>query len=1065
MKRFTLFFACLFLSIGTALAQQKVVSGIVISAEDNQPVIGASVIAKGFSGVGAQTDIDGKFSFTAPAAAKTIVVTYIGLQTQEVAISANMRIVMKPEAKLLDEVIVVAFGKAKKSAFTGSAVQINSKDLAKSQVSNVTNALAGKVPGVVVTSGNNQPGYGSTLRIRGEGSFSAGKAPLYVVDGVPFDGDIASINSQDIESTTVLKDAASAALYGARGANGVILIQTKSGQASRDKINLNFEARFGFNQRGVKDYDYITDPKVYAAKYFESIYNYAKRALKDPTHENALAAAERIYFSKNPKQANLAYHPFTAPEGLEHWFNRQSNGSFVMDPSITVGTMYTAPNGEKYWLQPDRWSDEVFSTNPRQEYNLSLSGRSDKTSYYLSAGYLNDKGYIVSSSFERFTTRMRGDYQLTDRVKIGANLGYTRYISNSLSETDEGGNSANIFAVTNYIAPVYPLYVRDGEKNIMIDKFGNQVYDFGTGEYKGLTRPFLNLSNPMALYKLDKNESNASVISARGFAEFKLLQGLNFTANIGYDHDDTQFLNKRNMLYGQNAGKGLIYRATDRTASINAQQLLTYNRSFGKHNFDALLGHEFYYSYVQELYGRKSNFYYPDNDQLSGAINEPTTNSSKKEYATEGYLGRVQYDYDSKYFGQFSYRRDASSRFHKDHRWGDFWSLGASWLISKEDFMKDLKQINMLKLKVSYGMQGNDAIGSFRYMDLYALRNANNQLAISFYSKGNKEITWETSSNLNAGIEFGIFDNRLSGSVDVYSREVSDMLFWRPVPRSAGYSGYYDNVGSMKNSGLDIELRGDVIRTNNIVWNIYFNAGIFKNKLTKLPEEWEAEVDGYRDGTHVYKVGGSIYDRAIPHYLGVNDQGKPTWQTYDKEKNEYGVTDDYNIASEKENRIIIKDWRPKWAGGFGTSLDLYGVDFSANFSYALGGRIYDSVYAELMHGGTSTGQNFHKDILNSWTPENKNTDIPMVDYAGRFASSVSDRFLISRSYLAINNLTIGYTLPKNLSDAVSLKRVRVYFVGDNLALFSARQGFDPRFGGGVGYKSIRTFSAGVQVAL
>lgn len=600
----------------------------------------------------------------------------------------------------------------------------------------------------------------------------------------------------------------------------------------------------------------------------------------------------------------------------------------------------------------------------------------------------------------------------------------------------------------------------------MHDKWGHTVYDFGNGSYPGLVRPYMSIANPMALYELDTNNHVADIVSARAYSDFNIIEGLKLTLNLGYDVDNTYSTSIRNPFYGQFAkGGGNVYKAFIRDYSINTQQLVTYLKSFGHHNFDFLLGHEFYKNTAENMFGSKSNMYNPDNKELNGAILDPRTGSNKSYYMTEGYLGRVQYDYNNKYFGQFSFRRDASSRFDEDNRWGNFWSVGASWIISREDFMASVRNtVDMLKLKFSYGMQGNDAVGSFRYTDIYSLSNSNDQLAVQFYSKGNKKLTWETSKNLNVGVEFGLWNNRLAGEFDVYMREVTDMLFFRKVPNSNGYGGYFDNIGAMKNTGFDFSLTGVLIDSKDLKWTLSVNGGYFKNKLTKLPEEWEAVEGGYREGASVYRVGGSIYDRAYPKYLGVNDKGLPMWQTYNPKTKEYGSTTEYTKALASENRKIFTNIAPKLNGGINTNLEYKGIDFGMTLSYALGGKMYDSTYAVLMHGGSEAGNAWHKDILKSWTPE-KNSDVPMVNYGGKWANAGSDRFLVSRNYLALNNITLGYTLPKELVTKANISSVRVYVMGDNLGVLSARKGFDPRFGGGIGYKAMRTFSGGIRVTL
>ena len=1066
-KHLLLFFLFCFTAIGTALGQNITVKGTVLD-ENSDPVMGATVRLKNDATKGAITDLDGKFTLQARSG-ELLIVSYVGYTTQEVAAAPALTIRLVPDNQLLDEVMVVAFGTAKKAAFTGSAVEVDNTELEKRQVSNVTAALTGKVPGITVTNGNNQPGTTSSITIRGIGSFSAGTGPLYVVDGVPFDGDISTINPQDIQSTTVLKDAASAALYGARGANGVIIITTKNGARSRGKMNITFDAKYGVNSREIGDYDVIKDPKIYAAKYFEGIYNYQTALTNEDgtpkfDAQGAYDAALQTYFGSK----GMVYHPFTIPN-MKQPFIRQSDGTFMMDPAATVGGIYTDPDGNEYWLQPDDWSEYIFKTNPRQEYNLSISGASDKANYYMSAGFLDDKGYTVGSGFQRFTSRLRSDFTPFKWLKMGGNLGYTYTKYQQISNTTEGGNSGNIFAMTNFMAPMFPVYVRDKDKNIVIDKWGNQVYDYGDQTYPGLQRPYLAIANPLANNTLDYHDAKADVLTARGYMDFTFVEGLKLTLNVGYDADNTYGTDINNPFYGQMSDSGgIITKWMSRTHSFNTQQLLTYVKSFGKHNLDFLVGHEFYRTKFEQMWGYKYGMYDPENTELDGALFKPDTGSDHSMYSTEGYLGRFQYDYDNKYFASASYRRDASSRFAPDHRWGNFWSVGASWLISSEDFMAGSRNwIDLLKVKVSYGQQGNDAVGSFRYMDIYSLKKSGEtDYAVSFASKGNENLTWETSGNFNAGIEFSLFKERLSGGIDFYIRQVSDMLFWQPAPRTAGYSGFYNNIGAMKNTGVDFNLKGVLVKNKNFYWDIYLNGGYFKNTLTKLPADWEADPLGYRDGSSVYKVGGSIYDMALAHYLGVNEKGEATWEYTDPETGEKSVTNNPIKAQEKESRWIFTDIAPKLNGGLGTNMEFFGFDLSVSTTYALGGRRIDSTYQSLMHDGASgqAGTNWHMDILDSWTTENNTSDIPMITYGGKgYANATSDRFLISRDYFSIDNVTLGYTIPKKFLEKAGIQALRIYFAGDNLYVFSARKGYDPRFGGGVGYKAIRSLSGGLKL--
>ena len=1069
MRKVVLLLASLLTWIGCALGQQRTVTGVVTSVEDGSPLIQLAVQVKGTQ-TGVVTDADGRYSIRVAGPETVLVFAYTGYETQEITVGeqTTINVVMQLANEEIDEVMVVAFGKSKKSSFTGSAASVSSKELERKQVSNVVNALAGKVPGVSVTSSNNQPGTSSTIRIRGRGSFSASNDPLYVVDGVPYDGDISSINPADVESTVLLKDAASAALYGARAANGVVMITTKSGANARNagSLNVNVTAKVGMNYRGIPDYDKITDPKQYAEKYFESLYNYeVLNGAADP-----LKAANLAMFKKDGTQ--IVYFPFSRPESdedvnpaTENFFSRNSDGTFSMADDATVGRMVRGKDDKVYWMHPDDWVKAAYSPNVRQEYTISLSGRSELANYFFSSGYLNDKGYTTGSNFERFTSRLRGDYRPKKWLNMGGNISYTTYTSNLLTATTYGGSSGNIFAVADGMAPIYPLYVRDENKKEMIDaRNGEKVYDYGKGQFPGFVRPNFSDANPIASNKYDLNEHVAHILGLRSYIDFIIPYDFKLTFNVGYDLDDTYHTSRQNAYYGQTADKGgLIDKRFTRGGTLNVQQLLNWNHAYGEHHIDVLLGHEYYSTSNEDLEAYRSKFYHPDARELNSAIGTPSAESSRGRYRVEGYLGRAQYDWAEKYFVSLSFRRDGSSRFASNKRWGNFYSAGASWLISKESFMESTRNfLDLLKLKVSYGEQGNDNIGSYRYVDNYSLADKNGSFSVLFDSKGNPDITWETSKNFNVGVEYAFFRNRLSGSIEFYRRNVSDMLFRLSVPPSSGYTGLYSNIGEMSNTGVDFEIRGVPYRTKDIEWTVSFNGGYVKNKLVKLPEEWKTNKYGYLSGIRVFREGGSYGDLLLPEYKGVGDDGHANWQTYDEEKNEYGVTDDYTVAYQAQNRVLYTSLEPKLRGGFATQVDFYGFDFNAGFTYSLGGKQLDDGYASLMHGGSNNGHALHKDMLKSWTPEKK-TDIPMMDYSRKNENSRSSRFLISATYLSIDNLTLGYTFKREWLDKIGVGSLRVYVVADNVWLFSARKGFDPRFGAEVGYKVVRTVSAGLNL--
>ncbi|MCF2577343.1 SusC/RagA family TonB-linked outer membrane protein, partial [Phocaeicola barnesiae] len=653
-----------------------------------------------------------------PSSAKTLVVSFIGFQTQKVDVKSNVNVVLKSDAEVLDEVMVVAYGTAKKSAFTGSAATIKNEKITSRQTSNVTNALAGQVAGVQTTSSTGQPGKDATVRIRGIGSISASNTPLYVVDGVPYDGEISAISTSDIESMTVLKDAASNALYGARGANGVILITTKRGKSGDARVT--FDAKWGVNKRGVPSYETVTDPGKFYEMAYSAIYNgdlkgYA--AAGDLVNANAYANKAMLSASY------LGYQVFTVPNG-EQLIGMDGK----LNPNATLGY-----SDGTYYYTPDNWSDELFENNTRQEYNFSVSGANDKINYYMSAGYLDDQGIVPNSGFQRYSARLKADYQVKPWLKMGGNVSFTHYDSRE-QDTEGSTSNANAFYAANIMGAIYPMYVRDAAGNIMTDNRGFQRYDYGSDTNFKRNNVIPN-ANPLASYMLDKMKYSGDVVSGKWFADIDIWGGIKAKINIGVDANNVRYTNMTNPFYGQYSETsgvgGLISVATERSFSTNQQYLLTYNKTFNDvHNLDVLAGHENYNYKYQYLYGSREKIYNPDVPELNNGILNQNNESYSQNYATEGWLFRVQYDYDGKYFGSASYRRDASSAFHPDNRWGNFWSIGAGWLMNKEAFLENQQWIDMLKFKISYGLQGNDNLlyqngyrNYYPYMDQYTLSN------------------------------------------------------------------------------------------------------------------------------------------------------------------------------------------------------------------------------------------------------------------------------------------------------------------------------------------------------
>ena len=1056
-RKLMLLLACLFVGIGLVTAQTQKVTGVVISEEDGQPVIGASVLVKGTQ-IGAITGVDGDFTLpNVPSSAKTLVISYIGMQTQEVDIKPNIKVFMRSDSEMLDEVMVVAYGTAKKSAFTGSASVIKSETLEKRQVSNLSNALSGTVSGVQTQSTNGQPGTSATVRIRGIGSMYASNNPLYVVDGIPYEGDISAVNSQDIESMTVLKDAAAAALYGARGANGVILVTTKKGKSGDTQISL--DARWGVNSRLVKNYDVLQNANTYMETAYSALYN--------GYLYNSGYTAERAYQLANadlfPK---LGYQVYTIPDG-QYLIGR--NGK--LNPYATLG--YS--DGD-YYYTPDNWSDEMFQSNLRQEYNLSVSGGSDKLSYYLSASYLNDEGIIENSGFERISTRMNVDYQAKKWLKLGVNLSYSNVTSRSPGDQDADAatSSSNAFFVGNFIAPIYPMYVRNADGSFQYNaNTGYHVYDYGDGSSTNFTRNFINMSNPMSGFLYDTEKYLMDILNGKWYAKIDIIDGLSLTASLGLHIDNTRQHSVGNKYYGQSASYGgSVMQYSSRVYSLDQQYLLNYKKTFGNHNLDILAGYESMDFNTESHYILGYNMYSDKNWTASNVIDRKNGSGSYNEYATIGIITRASYDFNEKYYGSVSYRRDASSRFHPDNRWGNFWSVSAAWDMAKENFISQYDWINMLKLKASFGQQGNDNLyykgytNYYPYLDQFTVSGSDGVFSDGvLYYKGSKDITWETSNSFNVGVDFALLGGRIDGTIEYFNRQTKDMLYYKPVAMSNGYTQLPMNIGSVRNSGVEIELNYTPIETNDLKWVINWNGTLMKNKILELHPDLKGEMI---DGSYIYREGESLYQMYLTKYAGVDpDSGEALYWAKDENGVEYKDKD--WSAAYNSNRQASGDLLPTIYGGVGTTLEFRGFDFSIQCAYQLGGTIYDSGYQTFMHGGDShyMGYNWHKDILNAWTPENRNTNIPRVDAIDKYTNSSSDRWLTSSDYFSINNITLGYTLPKRWLRSLGIGSLRIYGAADNVALFSARKGLDPRMSYTTAstdrYTPIRTISGGLKV--
>ena len=1064
MKKVKLFFTAMMVLLASAgaFAQDVTVTGVVTDSSTGEPVPFASIQIKGTLD-GGSTDADGNYSILVNSDA-VLIFSSIGYQDQEIEVGGRsaINVSLHPDSEMLDETIIVAYGTAKKSAFTGSASLVNEEKLKDRVVSNISNALAGQVSGVQIISSNGAPGSDATIRIRGIGSMSASNAPLYILDGVPYDGSISSINPADIESMTVLKDAAANAIYGARGANGVVLINTKRGK-SADAI-VTVDAKWGSNKRAIPNYDVITDPAQYYELMYTSLYN--SQAQSGASAADAYAYADRVLL--DAANGGLGYLIYTVPDG-----QKLIGTNFKLNPNATLG--YS--DGEFYYTSDD-WYDEIFGKgNLRQEYNVTVSGSSERLSYYASFGYLDDNGIINNSGFTRYSGRGKVDYQAKKWLRVGTNMSYSQSTSRQNGSTD-WGSSGNLFYMANLIAPIYPMYVRDAEGNIQYETAtGTPLYDNGANTTNA-QRPFMGNARPGASIDNDRYNDINTTFNGQWYAHITPVKGLTLSVNYSMSESNDRV----NALYSRWGGSnettdGSAYARHYRVSGLNAQYLANYKATFAeKHNLEILAGYEQYRLKIQDIAGSNDHLYDPFVGELgnAGGTTQKQVSSYTHNYMTEGILSRVQYNYAEKYFLSASYRRDASSRFHPDHRWGDFGSVGAAWLISAENFMSGTGNwLDMLKFKASWGVQGNDNVNNYyAYLDQYGVTysETTGEYSKTMSYKGNKDLTWETSYSFNTGFDFEMFKNRLSGTIEYFNRKTVDLLYNQPVPLSSGIvTGYIPtNVGSIVNSGVELDLYGAIIRTKNVEWGINFNLTHYRNKITDLDDG--VKENGIKGSSNIYKIGGSLYQSYLRKYAGVDKTTGESLYYVDPDNGDWSTTTDYNAAMQADCGSTLA----KVYGGFGTSLNLYGFDFSVQFSYQLGGRVYDGTYQALMHTGSANtaGTGWSKDILDAWSPANPDSDIPRLNAGDDLNQKDSDRFLVSSNYLSVNNVTLGYTFPAKWTKKARIAGLRIYVTGDNLHVFSARKGLDPRMYLGSGssttsgnytYTAMRNISGGITL--
>lgn len=1093
MRKFSvLLTALLLIGVSAVFGQERSISGKVLDSESGEPLVGVSISVVG-ADTGTSTDENGDFTVTLPDGFTKLRVEQTSYKTQEVTAAEGMVIRLVLSSTVLSEAeIEVAFGTKKGKGYVGSAQTIQQETIEKKSPSDITKALAGEFAGVQIATSTGQPGVSSSVRIRGIASLNASGDALYVVDGVPYGGTISSIDPNDIVSTTVLKDATATAMYGARGANGVILITTKKGTAgSEGKIEVDVQA--GINMRLLPMHDRITSPEEYMELGWIGLANYYYMSSASPNYDAAKQSATDNLWSTGKETdisgLNVGYNIWTQNDVID-----PKTGKFRSD----VGRKFT----------PEDWQDHIFRVGKKYSAGVKISGGSDKTTYFTSVNYLNDEGYYINSKFNRLSATTNLDY--SPKKWLTANF-KAMYAYSRMNRTGQSNVNNNGFNFVYYIPPVYPVFVHNADGSIkQDDRFGGNAYDYGRNE--GYTRPFALGANPAGALQLDKNDLQIHNLALSNFLKFEFIKDLVITITNGYNFNYQELGRITNKYFGDAAKVGYVDKLHQSFTDFSSRQQIAYKKTLAEiHNLDAMFGHDFRTLERKEFSATKIGMFKPYDFELDNAVKVRDAGSNASDYTSESYIGEVRYNYDEKYFATANGSVYGSSYFAPGHQYGAFWSVGAAWNIHRELFMASAKKwLSSLKVRANFGTSGNDQIGNYRYTDMYEIVNSGDVPSVNFVRKGNPNLTWETAYKANLGVDLELKKGKLYFEADIYNNLIVNTLAFRSVSYSNGYSTIPVNDGKFRNYGLELLLRANLVKTRDIDVNFRITGSYSKALVVQNPKTVIKGVEvemPLNDGRAVGHFIGDIYGR---HFMGVDpetgfgqweqwtddnasDPNEPVLNTYiyeHEKKVENGkvmnkrevqwvkeqITNDPNSAS---RFFLGKNRYPDFFGGFGLDASAYGFDLSASFEYLIGGYNYDDIYSNLMGDPAFGAHNYHKDMLKTWTPENRNTTVPIMlagqavaananhkAYNARW-SAFGDRFLTSNTALRLSNVRLAYNFPHKMIEKIKLNSLSLWVRADNLFVLSHRKGYDPftLFGGGnerYQYTPLSTFVGGVK---
>lgn len=1107
-----------------------------VTDEAGEPCVGANVLIKGTT-TGTMTDLDGNYSLTDVRKGAILVFSSIGYTSQEVRLGSSsvVNVVLKSDADFLNEVVIVGYGTAKRKDLTGSLTQIDNKLIASQNSSSATKALEGAVPGIVYASVDGQPGNDAGLRVRGLGSTNVGASnALVIIDGVPAQGDnpLSNMNQEDIASITVLKDAASTAIYGSRGANGVILVTTKRGDSGRTKIS--FQARAGWNTVGSYKVGQVDNAAGIYEYLWQSIYNSYRYGVNGAGPALNKETGEYYTNIGNPNVSHDAAAEFASQHlfnyiGLNDSFGRNMLGNYMaynvpgatytpdgtgssasstMTGAYLVGTDGKI-NPNASLLYDDTYADALLKTGFRQQYDLSASGGSDKEDHYLSLGYLTDPSYVPNSRFERITGRANINVNLFKWLKVGANVGYTRsrtnYQGTYWAARNSGSNQGNITRYVNGHTPIVPFYAHDAEGNYIYDKNGDRVRNYlYNSTYSPLGQTGNNYGSTDIMYAMDNDirEDLTSTLNTRTYIEIPFLDHFTFRTDFAYDKINRTTTVYYNGTTGRAASIGGYFgKRMNDIEVMNLQHRLTYNQDFGKHHVDAMALFEDSDWEQQTVNWGSADEFIPGFlaagnfvGRYYGAGSAPTPGYGHDIERMRSWLGRANYIFADKYYVSGSVRRDGSSKFRKENRWGTFWSVGAGWRFTEESFMQDLRDswLNNGKLRASYGVIGNqNGIGRYQtyrtwgYSTTYQTTNngtgrpTGDSYKLSMGGLVNTQLTWEETKTFDVGLDLTLF-NRIDLTFDWYNRVTGNSQFSQPVSYLAmGQTTLPRNIAELTNRGIELDINADIIRTKDIRWNVAFNITHYTTKLTDLPDDAiPAHAEGLPDGTwednqgswasaggsqqnanvylrgigrdwfnlYMYKYAGIDQSSGLPMYFHrVTEADHAAGKYKDTEVGGSVKTTNYANASKYEVGSAI----PTFQGGFNTSFSYKNFYVNAQFAYQIGGKFFSRNYAEYLYNVVDAQMYrmmfVSKDVKgNTWTPNNTGAGFPMQWYpagensyfSGTSANggnwSFTDESLFSASYLRLKNLTLGYNVSKSL-----LNKLRIDKVVSNIKVFAS----------------------------